>query len=251
MKRLLIIAATGLLFNCGQKKEETASPPISYETTTFRLESEGGCKSDTAVCATYEMSYPVFNGLDSIVADSITTRINALVSVGNPEVKGQSLELIGKAFINDFTEFNKETPELGMGWFYEGAVNVETLTDSLLSLSLKEDYFTGGAHGGHSTFFININPNTGEAFTLQNYLMPDQEESVRRIGERIFRREHELADTASLIENMFEFPNDRFELNKNYGFTKDGILFYYNSYEIAAYAMGPSEVLIPYDSLKR
>lgn len=250
MTRLFIFLAGSMLLLCCKKGEETAAPAITYELANFRIESEGGCRADTARCASYEVSYPVFKGLDSAVVLELKRQIDASVSMGNPEAQGETMQAIGKKFVSDFDDFSKEMPDYGMGWYYEAGVNVEVLTDTLLSLSVTEEYFTGGAHGGHGTYYININPRTGKEFTLDNFFKPDYEEQLRQMGDRLFRREHEIADTASLQENMFEFPNDRFELNQNYGFTKDGLVFYYNSYEIAAYAAGPSEVLISYDSLK-
>lgn len=250
MKRLLLLTLGLSVFFCCQKKEEPKAPSITYELTNFRIESEGGCSADSSQCASYEVSYPIFRGLDSAVVARLMKTIDSTVTMGNPEVIGESMASIGKRFVSDFDDFKKEMPDYGMGWYYDARVAVEVITDTLLSLSVTEEYFTGGAHGGHGRYFINLDPRTGAEFTLDNYLQPNQDEALRAIGERFFRREYELADTASLAENMFEFPDNRFELNKNYGFTRDGLLFYYNSYEIAAYAMGPSSVLIPYDSLK-
>ena len=250
MTRLLIFLAGSILLLCCQKKEEAPAPAFTYELANFRVESEGGCRADSSRCASYEVSYPLFKGLDSAVVKSLMQQIDASVSMGNPEAQGESMETIGKKFVSDFDEFREEMPDYGMGWYYEARVDVEILTDTLLSLSVKEEYFTGGAHGGHGTYFININPRTGAEFTLANYFKPQFEEPLRQIGDRMFRREHEIADTASLQENMFEFADDRFHLNDNYGFTRDGLVFYYNNYEIAAYAAGPTEVRISYDSLK-
>ena len=245
----MLFALGALLFcNC-QRREDTRMPDISYELTNFRIESEGGCRSDSARCASYEVSYPVFKGLDSAVVDTLMKRIDASVSMGNPDAQGERMEAIGRQFVKDFDDFKKEMADYGMGWYYEARVEVEILTDTLLALSVQEEYFTGGAHGGRGTYFININPKTGANFTLDNYFKPGYAASLREIGDRLFRRSHEIADTSSLHDSMFEFPNDRFELNQNYGFTREGLKFYYNNYEIAAYAEGPSEVLIPYDSL--
>lgn len=249
MKRLLILSLGSLLFYCCQKKEEVKVPSIAYELTNFRIESEGGCRSDTAQCASYEVSYPVFKGLDTAIVSLLMKRIDASVSMGNPEAQGETMQEIGKQFVKDFDDFKKEMADYGMGWYYEARVEVEVSTDTLLSLSVAEEYFTGGAHGGHGTYFININPKTGADFTLNNYFSPDQGDALRQLGDRFFRRAREIADTASLQDYMFEFPNNRFELNQNYGFTREGLVFYYNNYEVAAYAAGPTEVLIPYDSL--
>ena len=38
--------------------------------------------------------------------------------------------------------------------------------------------------------------------------------------------------------------------SKNFLLSPDGIKFYYNAYEIAPYAAGPTEITIPYESLK-
>lgn len=251
MQRAFVFSLGVLLFCCCQQKE-TALPSsaITYEQTSFRIESEGGCRADSARCASYEVSYPMFKGMDSSVVKTVLKRIDERVSMGNPETEGESMQAVGRKFVGDYDDFKKEMPD-GPGWYYEARVEVEVLTDTLLSLSVTEEYFTGGAHGGHGKYFININPETGVEFTLDNYFRSGYGDELRRIGERVFRREYELSDTSSLEENMFEFPDDRFDLNQNYGFTAAGVLFYYNSYEIAAYAMGPSEVLIPYDSIKQ
>jgi hypothetical protein len=249
MKRLLLLFFGSLVFFCCQKKPDHSPPVVTYELTNFRIESKGGCRTDSAHCASYEVSYPVFKGLDSTVVQTLMKRIDASVSMGNPEAQGENMQMIGKKFVNDFDDFKKELPDYELGWYYQARVAVEVLTDTLLSLSIKEEYFTGGAHGGHGTYFININPKTGLDFTLDNYFRSDYRESLRRMGERQFRRAHDLADSASLEANMYEFPNDRFELNQNFCFTHQGLVFYYNSYEIAAYSTGPSEVVIPYDSL--
>ena len=249
MKHVLGIMFFTILFSCGTKTEEK-KVPVSFETKTFRLESQGGCKSDTLQCAYFEVIYPQFAGLDSSVIKIIDTKIDAAVSMGNPESQGRSMKEIGEIFIQDFEDFKTEIPEAFGGWHYTANVSVEVLTDTLLSLSVNDEYYTGGAHGGSSVYFINLNPKTGEAFTLDNILKPGYQSALTSIGNKVFRETRQIADTASLSDHYFEFPENTFELNKNYGFKKEGIVFFYNSYDIAPYAAGPTEVLIPYEELK-
>jgi hypothetical protein len=171
--------------------------------------------------------------------------------MGDPEAEGRSLQQIGDNFVREYDDFIKEMPDAAsMGWYYNGDVSVEVLTDTLISMTVHQDYFTGGAHGGADTYFININPSTGAEFTLDNLLKNGYQEALNKIGEEVFRQVHELPDTASLNENYYEFPDDTFQLNKNYGFRKEGIVFYYNNYEIAPYAAGPTEIVIPYERIK-
>lgn len=249
MRHVGAILILSLLY-CSCSKEIEKVVPVSFDMKTFRVESKGGCKADTLQCAYFEVSYPEFSGLDTAVVNVIKRKMDAAVSLGNPESQGQTMQQIGDIFIQDYDDFKREIPEAFGGWHYKAKVAVEVLTDTLISLSVHDEYYTGGAHGGSGVYFININPKTGEEFTLDNFLKPDYNEALTILGNRIFRETRELPDTASLSENYFEFPEDRFELNKNYGFKKDGIVFYYNNYEIAPYAAGPTEVLIPYRDLR-
>lgn len=249
VKNLLYIVTLSIAFYACSKKETEKKKQLGYEIKNFRVESEGGCKADTLPCAYYEVSYPEFTGLDTAVKVMLKRRIDADVSMGNPEAEGQSMQQIGQGFISDYQDFINEMPEGAGGWHYTADVAVEILSDTLISLSVQEEYFTGGAHGGYGTYFINVNPATGADVTLENILKAGYNEPLRSLGEKIFRKVREIPDTASLNENYFEFADDKFELNQNYGFKKEGIVFFYNSYEIAPYAAGPTEVLIPYEEL--
>ncbi len=250
MKILLIVGFIGFCFVGCSRRDEDKKAKISYEMKNFKVESEGGCKADTLSCASFEVSYPVFSGLDSSVAKVITREIDASVAMNNPENEGGTIKQIGEGFISDFQEFKADMEDQPLGWHYKATVDVGVTADTLISLSVTEEYYTGGAHGGYGKYFINLRPSTGETFTLANYFKPGFEQPVTKIAEGVFRRVRELADTASLTENMFEFPDGQFVLNKNYGFTKEGVVFYYNNYEIASYAAGPTEVVVPYEALK-
>lgn len=249
-KTLIFLVSIAFLFYACVNITDKNKSSVSYETKNFRIESSGGCTSDTMQCAYYEVNYPEFRGLDTSVAESLGKRLDAIVSMGNPEAEGQSMREIGEGFIQDYVNFRNEIPDATGGWYYQADIRAEILIDTLISLTSVEEYFTGGAHGGHGTYFINIDPRTGADFTLSNLLKPGYEESLRKLGEKSFRKVRELPDTASLIENYFEFPDDNFALNQNYGFTKSGIVFYFNNYEIAPYAAGPTEVVIPYEAIR-
>jgi hypothetical protein len=250
VKKIIQLAALSILMAaCGKKTEEKRAE-ISFAMKNFRAESSAGCKNDSLHCASYEVNYPDFKGLDSAVERRIKQKMDATVSMGNPEAEGKSMQEIADGFIKDYEDFIKELPDESGGWYYNADVTVEVMTDTLISLSSHEEYFTGGAHGGSGTYFINVRPSTGATFTLDNFFKDGYMDPLTKIGEEVFRQVKEIPDTASLNENYFEFPDDKFQLNQNYGFRKEGVVFYYNSYEIAPYAAGPTEVLIPYERIR-
>lgn len=238
------------MFSCGTLTQEKAiSPPVSFENKTLKVESSSGCEEEQA-CARYIVNFPEFSGLDTMITDQLQREMSVLLSMGDPEPQPKTFQKAGEEFVKDYLDFTKEMPESNLGWYYYGNVNVNVLTDTLLSLSVEEEYFTGGAHGSMGTYFININPKTGSKITLSSVLKDGYIDSLTEIGEQAFKSERELSDTTSYQYNSFEFPNNQFQLNSNYGFMPEGIVFYFNSYEIAPYAVGPTEVLIPYDKIK-
>lgn len=239
-----------LVISCGKKEEKKEQPVAAYEMKTFRLESAGGCKVDTTRCASYEIEYPEFKSLSKAANDSLMRKITESVDTGNPEIDSLSMQAAGKNFIDDFERTKKEFPESALGWFYKASVNINVMSDTLISLESNTEYFTGGAHGGYGTYFINIKPSTGETVKLSDVFKTGFEEELRLIAETEFRKALEAADTTSFEEEGFEFTDNQFTLNDNYGFTKDGIVFVFNVYEIGPYVSGAQEVLIPYNKIK-
>jgi hypothetical protein len=55
-----------------------------------------------------------------------------------------------------------------------------------------------------------------------------------------------LKPADSLKHAGYEFPHDAFALNDNFSIGANGITFFYNPYEIASYADGPTELLMTY-----
>lgn len=239
-----------LVFSCGtihQEREENV--PLAYEQKTFSAASAEGCDHGEP-CASFEVTYPLFSGLDSAVVDKIEQEIVLRLSMDDPEARNKNLQRLAREFIQDYTVFSREMPDERMGWYYQAYVEVSLLRDTLLSLRLNQEYYTGGAHGGMETSFINIDPRTGATVTLEQFFKPGFEAALAQAGEHYFKNARELSDTATYRNNSIEFPGDQFALNSNYGFGEDGVVFYYNNYEIAPYAAGPTEFVIPYTAMK-
>jgi hypothetical protein len=71
-----------------------------------------------------------------------------------------------------------------------------------------------------------------------------------KIGEAEFRKLKELTKEADLGQAGFWFENNKFYLNDNFLITDSSLVFYYNNYEITAYAFGPTEIILPYSKIK-
>lgn len=231
-----------------EKKEDAVV--VSYEMKTFRLESKGGCSADSSTCAYFEIKYPVFTGLLKAAQDSLNSEIAKSVSTGNPEMDTLSFEKDGRAFIDEFEAFVAESPDPTMGWSFDATVDVSINSDSLLSLVATNESFAGGAHGSYGTYFINLDPKTGKRIALSDLLKPGYEAALTKAGEEEFRSSLNMVDSAVYSDEGYEFADDVFTLNDNYGFTKEGIRFVFNIYEVAPYVLGAQDFVIPYEKIR-
>jgi hypothetical protein len=239
----LFIVAGALVVSCGKLQEK---PVVDFALKEFKVESKPGCNQDDSIpCAIYQVQYPVFLSLDTNVRRSVSDRVNYILSGSDGETK--SLEEMGKAFIGDFELFTKDMPDFGLGWYFNGYVEVMVASDTLISLRVDSETFTGGAHASYTTNFVNIDPKTGTAYLLDAMLRAGYEDELNRLAGEDLREQLGLDQTDSIANP--DFPGD-FKLNENYGFRKEGIVFYFNDYEVPSFAEGPTEVLIPYEKLQ-
>lgn len=247
----MALMAISILSACTSKKEEgVQGRSITYEMKTFTAHSKN-CADDSTKCATFEVQYPVFTGLDTTISRIVQQKIDSMLNSGLTEGFAQTIEQSGNTYIQEYEEFVTMEPDMpSMGWYHSAYVTVPVATDSLIVLSVSSEDYSGGAHPNSSIVYVNLDPHTGGNVGLDRFLKPGYKDALTAIGEKVFRRERELSDTTSFSSNFFEFQDDKFALNDNFGFTPEGIVFYYNSYEVAPYAAGPTEVIIPYLEIK-
>jgi hypothetical protein len=239
MKYLIVLMAV-VVTACGSFSEQ---PDMSFEMKTLLRESRQGCDADTAACARFEVSYPAFIEMDSNVQRAIDERVVAMLAGGPPE-EPQSIQTLADDFVADFEAFERENPEFGLGWYFDGNVSVLVASDTLISLQVDSETFTGGAHGSFTTRFVNVDPMTGTSYLLDALLVPGYEDELAKLAEEDFLRQR-MPESDSTGSEM-AIP---FKLNDNYGFRKEGIVFFFNDYELGSYAEGSTEILIPYERL--
>jgi len=89
---------------------------------------------------------------------------------------------------------------------------------------------------------LNFNPASGNLYT--------QDELFKKVGDfSELVEQHLKSEIAekSITENYF-FGED-FKLPENIGFNEEGVIFLYNTYEIASYAQGITEFTVPYNEI--
>ena len=239
-----------------QAKGESKAPVLAAEAITYDIKTieknDPDCGAGEADCTYIKFEYP-----EIIKAPSQTAR-----EVINGEIKGfllrpifeeekfYSLQEIMNDFISAYQKFIKEFPNSPQSWSVERTVSIVYQSPKVLSLELNDNQYTGGAHPNAVRIFLNLNTASGKPINLPDILVPNYEAPLNAIAERKFRELKELKPDESPSDAGFDFTDNHFSLNENFLIGKAGITFYYNSYEIAPYAMGPTELFLDYSQIK-
>jgi hypothetical protein len=132
-------------------------------------------------------------------------------------------------------------------WSFRAEVTVALASDSLITLALRADAFTGGAHPIALTRFQTLRRATGDP--LPRWELWRDSTTVAAVVERFFRRARGLAPDADLAAAGFDVAAG-FRLPAQLAVTRDGLRAQYDAFDIAPYALGPTEVLVPLDSVR-
>lgn len=189
---------------------------------------------------------------------SVTERINKTITdyvaniniMDTDSIVNTSLDDAVQKFNNDFIAFENEFPEEARPWefFVDGEIGYQT--PEIISISINSYVDTGGAHGNSIIRFFNFDPQTGK--TLSKADIIDNIESFSDVVEQYFEKKtankSESAKKLEVDMQDFFFGED-FQLPESIGFNDEGVIILYNTYEIAAYAHGITEFVIPFSEV--
>ena len=193
--------------------------------------------------------------------DSLVKSLSQRISmIPNNNFSKDSIQAFVDSFvsaqISDYKEDLSQASELDFDVFsYSVFSRRIDLCDSLVynkngivSITMLSQEYTGGAHGNDllTTFCYDLDQN--EIIT-PSVLFSDPKDS--RIVEILLGKLMAEFDvnTPEELEYAGIFNYQALDITNNFYFTEDGVTFYYNPYELAAYAVGPIELSVSYSEL--
>ena len=255
MRVVLILTLSAILglTSCGSTKETSGSTVISdivkgqVENVIYSNQS-----SDSTVCL---IDYSYFSISKLPYRDSINQKIKKFVKkitqfesgldgnsvLSNSFFKAQldSFELICKS---------EEDVQFAHLWELESLIEIDDSREGIAQLQLTAWSYTGGAHGNGSTVTLIYDKLSARKLVLEDFFSDVM--AVTAIGETYFRALHQLGPDIDLDDAGFWFENNKFHLNNNFSIVGDTIEFLFNSYEIAPYSAGQTEIEIPIEEIK-
>ena len=210
------------------------------------------CLAGADGCTYVRLDYPVLvDAPEGYAVTAVTESVfSSLTDNYGDEGSYPSVDALMQAFIDEYRRLKEDQPSYEHTWFLERKVFVLHNTPDILSMSLSERTFTGGAHGVATVTFSNLDPRTGESVRLSDVLVEGYQAKLLPLAEARFREVRNIEDGMSLTDAGFtSFENGVFALTDNFAVGDDELAFYYNAYEVAPYALGPTEIVLSYDEL--
>ena len=187
---------------------------------------------------------------DAMNAELQKNLIDRLQSYGSSPKNNTPEELI-KSAIAEYEAAKEENPD-EMGWSLELGYSIDFQSDKIVAISRNEYSSTGGAHPNGHTSFLNFDPKTGKLLTNADLIA--DEKGLLPVVEKYFRKHWAEALGGNLNGDLneagFMFDNG-FQLPKNISIDKNNLILFYNTYEIAPYVMGETDLRIPLSEVKQ
>jgi hypothetical protein len=285
MKNLLMtIMVAAALSACGHRTSQQATDDTDEVVTEFSTDSIGLEREDSLVSIKVSADWPT-SGNDTLVS-SIRQYICEELAArpwqeGQPEVKltddGKKLvETTVKEQYDELAQMGNEARQEGYGYgmTMSSYVHVFKLeeTDRYVTYLSNSEGFMGGAHGYATSTGITFSKNNGqkigyhteynqqtEQFEIKDQTLfsnpkSDQLALLIKEGVRSYFKEFdaEVVDDEKLKDQLISVDDiNHIPLPSNPPiFTKKGLCFTYQQYEIAPYAAGMINFDIPYDKIR-
>lgn len=196
----------------------------------------GGIEGDSPQL---KMKQDKFNALPIITQTEAVTQLNATIAsliADNNEI----IKIRGKDWDKDNTSPVQSSahPE------YLGHKTLDNTTLELMKLVTYT--YAGGAHGLSQANYYVFDMANKRQLTLDDILVPNQKVNLEKAMKAKF-----IAWIKANGDNPTEYQKTwQFHITDNFIFTKDGIRFVYQPYEISPYAYGMPEFTLTYGELK-
>ena len=256
MKYLLVLSLLGLIPFLPACRQAPPGPPVLVR-QQYTLSGANHCDTTTNTGVDVSVAYfrleedsdgarKINDSLQQLTVGSIAGWLDSTAVAAHPDAR-TDLATAAALFAADYQTMTDDMGGLGGCWELKTQADTTYTSPEVLTVQLETFVYTGGAHPNSNRAFYIFDRETGQTLSLAN-LVSDTT-ALLNLVEQTFRKQQELPPQTNLEERGYFLRDGRFFLPANIGMNRTGLIFYYNPYEIAAYALGPIEVTVPYDQL--
>lgn len=197
----------------------------------------------------FEFNYPAKIGNDSLLTIIQSHFATAFAGDDYKSLTPQSAfdTLINRS-IGESTDIAKLAikDQNDLSDYYKNVITtVFDTTDMSITARTETNEYMGGAHGSQYISYYNIDTRNGAIMKEDKLFKSGSKDKLTQyIKEELAKTLNSQGDTITLLDPESIVPSD------NFYFNNQGIVYVYNSYEVAPYSDGLVEVTIPYAKIK-
>ena len=177
------------------------------------------------------------NSLDKAVQDFCRNRKEEFVLYINELINDDGDN------ISDFSGFF-------YNFYYYITANAESGWNGYINYTVTQEVYEGGAHPNSYKSTIIFNPIDGNRVTLDDILKPGYKEALTTLLTAKLFEQNNVRSIQEAQDAGFFIYEPGVPIPSNYTFGNNGIVFIYNTYEIAPYVFGAIHLTLTYDELK-
>lgn len=216
-----------------------SEPPVLASKDFSR--TEGDCNQ---ACVEFKLRYPEIHGGSPALQDSVRRWVenvvrNYSVSTEEEPTKVLSFEEAANSFIQLW-----KMEEMAMSYAFEMTDTVLAVTDRYISLRLDIYQFAGGAHPNSASELGVFEVKTGKMIPFSAYIK--DQGAILPMLDMAYRAEKQEAFEAGF---QYDGESDQIPFPIQCAPTPAGVLFHYNTYEIAPYALGDADIFLTWTDL--
>lgn len=247
-----------VLSGCGESGApgDGESPPVtwSYESTQSRHPICDDADSDNG-CMSVRYAWPRFEGGSPALVDSLNRAMSRFFfETDTASFRPVHFDSLAGLWFTMYDSVRVRVPGYSLPWEEQKQVAVLYRHPEWISLSFVSRQFTGGAHPLTERHYRSYDTRSGRRLGVEELFLDERAGALPLLVESHFRRYHNIPLEASLADSGFYFEDTSSLLTDNLALLSDGLLIYFNPYEVAPYARGPTRLLLPraeIDSLLR
>ncbi|MBS1786672.1 MAG: DUF3298 and DUF4163 domain-containing protein [Acidobacteria bacterium] len=236
-----------LKFTGDWKKSKSDSTALPFELAETRFDLGGmrmvlkeQSEENKKLKLTIDTAYPQLVGGDAAVTDTFNKALSGFATRKVAEFKKENKEGLD-AMVKD--------AESSPGFALDVSYHTTFADKNLISVLVWTYQYTGGAHGGSYSTTFNYDLQSGRMLKLADLFQPNSG----------YLKVISNSCTAALLKEIGQEADQEWLRNgaapkaenyKSWNVTPDGLQITFDAYQVAAYAFGPQEVVVPYSALK-
>jgi len=154
-------------------------------------------------------------------------------------------------YFSNYKKQNEDWYGKGASFSWQKTINMSVIFNSnyLLCFEYLKYAYSGGAHGMTNVAYDIINLNNSSILTYNDIFEEGTDDSLSNILTQMLRKDYSIPYSIPLKEAGFFV--DSIVPNHNIYINGSGIGFLYNSYEIAPYSNGQTNIFLEFDKIKQ